>query len=216
MIYATMCVGNKWTNKYKTSINNFSKENTLHIFTDDMKSFENCVCHEYTRDVFSYYEKINFVLKLSKEYKERICYIDTDWLQGYDTNIIVDNHSVYTYTNFNLSDDNVVTNFFTDIEIELQKTILRKIGIDKELEYYMGEAILFFPYNENIDDIISDSKTLQEYLENTYHQTTITKKRLDRYKKGIGYAEGWGITALMVKYNIPIKQITNWRKKKLL
>ena len=59
MIYATMCVGNKWTNKYKTSINNFSKENTLHIFTDDMISFENCVCHEYTRDVFSYYEKIS-------------------------------------------------------------------------------------------------------------------------------------------------------------
>ena len=63
--------------------------------------------------------------------------------------------------------------------------------------------------------IINDSKILQEYLESEYNKSSITSSRLDRYKKGIGYAEGWGLTALVTKYNISIKQI-DWRKKILL
>jgi hypothetical protein len=89
---------------------------------------------------------------------------------------------------------------------------MKKIGIDTTVNCYMGEAILLVPYNENIDDIISDSKILQKYLEETYNQNSKTHKRLDRYKDGIGYAEGWGITALAIKYNIPIKE-SRWRKK---
>ena len=100
MIYATMCIGKEWIEKYKETINNFSNKNKLHILTDEPIHFKNCITDEYTRDVFSYYEKINFIFKLSKKYKERIYYIDADWLGSYDTNIKVDDDSLYTYTNF--------------------------------------------------------------------------------------------------------------------
>ena len=70
MIYATMCIGKEWIEKYKETINNFSNKNKLHILTDEPIHFKNCITDEYTRDVFSYYEKINFIFKLSKKYKQ--------------------------------------------------------------------------------------------------------------------------------------------------
>ena len=215
MIFATMCIGKEWVEKYKNIINDFSQHNKLHILTDSEDEFEDCITEKYTRDVFSYYEKINFIFKLSKKYKQRIYYIDADWIGSYNTNIKVDDSSLYTYTNFLLDDTNVWTKFFTPKEIKIKKTILSKIGIDGELKDYIGEALILFPYNKNIDMIIDDSKILQEYLENEYNKSSITSSRLDRYKKGIGYAEGWGLTALVTKYNISIKQI-DWRKKILL
>lgn len=215
MIYATMCIGKEWIEKYKETINNFSNKNKLHILTDEPIHFKNCITDEYTRDIFSYYEKINFIFKLSKKYKERIYYIDVDWLSSYNTDIEVNDDNLYTYTNFLLDDENVWTKFFTSKEIKIKQNILSKIGIDGELKDYIGEALILFPYNENIDMIIDDSKILQEYLENEYNRSSITSSRLDRYKKGIGYAEGWGLTALVTKYNIPIKQI-DWRKKTIL
>jgi len=215
MIYATMCIGKEWIEKYKETINNFSNKNKLHILTDEPIHFKNCITDEYTRDIFSYYEKINFILKLSKKYKERIYYIDVDWLSSYNTDIKLTDNAIYTYRNFILNEKNAVTAFFTETELLIRKTILSKIGINKTLKDYIGEALIIFPYNENIDNIISDSKILQKYLENLYHKESITKKRLNRYKKGIGYAEGWAITALVNKYNIPIKQI-DWRKESLI
>ena len=215
MIYATMCIGKEWIEKYKETINNFSNKNKLHILTDKPMHFKNCITDEYTRDIFSYYEKINFIFKLSKKYKERIYYIDVDWLSSYNTDIEVNDDNLYTYTNFLLDVENVWTKFFTSKEIKIKQNILSKIGIDGELKDYIGEALILFPYSENIDMIIDDSKILPEYLENEYNKSSITSSRLDRYKKGIGYAEGWGLTALVTKYNIPIKQI-DWRKKTIL
>jgi hypothetical protein len=210
-----MCVGKEWIEKYKNTINDFSKHNKLHILTDSENEFKDCVKEKYTRDVFSYYEKINFIFKLSKKYKERIYYIDVDWLGSYDTNIKVDDNSLYTYTNFLLNEKNVVTDFFTEKEWKIKETILSKIGVNGELKDYIAEALIFFPYNKNINEIISDSKILQEYLEKEYNEFSVTSKRLDRYKKGIGYGEGFGLTALATKYKIPIKQI-DWRKKTIL
>ena len=215
MIYATMCIGKEWVDKHKKIINNFSKYNKLHILTDSEDEFKDCVKEKYTRDVFSYYEKINFIFKLSKKYKQRIYYIDADWIGSYNTNIKVDDSSLYTYTNFLLNEKNVVTDFFTEKEWKIKETILSKIGINEELEDYIAEALILFPYNKNIDMIIDDSKILQEYLENEYNKLSITSSRLDRYKKGIGYGEGFGLTALATKYKIPIKQI-DWRKKTIL
>ncbi len=213
MIYATMCVGKKWVKKHKDQINKFSKTNTLHILTDDNTSFENCICHHYTREVFSYYEKINLILNLSKEYKERIYYIDADWIRDYDTTLRIDDEdTIYSYSVIDLKDKSSYISRVVFEDTEVKDTIMKKIGIDTTINCYMGEAILLVPYNENIDDIISDSKILQKYLEETYHQNSKTHKRLNRYKDGIGYAEGWGITALAIKYNIPIKE-SRWRKK---
>ena len=89
-----MCVGKKWIDTWKL-IDNFSKDHNLHILTDDIDKFKKTTCYEYKRNVFSYYEKINFVLELSKKYKERITFIDTDGLDDYNTDFIFDDRTFY-------------------------------------------------------------------------------------------------------------------------
>ena len=66
MIYATMCVGSKWTTKYQHIINAFSSKNHLEVLTDNIDIFDNSYNTLYDRDIFSYYEKINFIFNLSK------------------------------------------------------------------------------------------------------------------------------------------------------
>ena len=63
--------------------------------------------------------------------------------------------------------------------------------------------------------IIKDNKVLQSIIEKTYNQNTVTRDKLKRYKSGIGYCEGWGMSTLCTKYNIPVKPY-NWRKDILI
>ena len=226
MIYATMCVGSEWIDRFKKSINEFSKSNELHLLTDDKSDFnDNITLYRYTRDVFSYYEKIKFILDLSKKYEERITYIDSDWISQYNTNLKYDTLSLYTYLSVDISSnkDNELR-WVGPFEKKLKNGLLLnqimdyQIVINKggNIPYYIAEALISFPYQKNIDELINDSKILQTFLENHYTTVAKTRSRLNRYKNGIGYAEGWGISALCVKYNIDIKEVTEWRKKTLL
>lgn len=215
MIYATMCIGQNWIDKYKDIINEFSKSNTIHILTDVISEFNNTNVHLYQRDVFSYYEKINFILDLVKEYNQRITYIDCDWLSTYNTLLEYDNNSLYTYRIFDLDEYNDVTEWFTDIERDFRKSLLTDISSKGFITEYVPEALISFPNLKNIDDIISDIKTLQPIIEKTYNKESLTTPRLNRYKHGIGYAEGWSISAVSVKYDIPLK-IVDRRKKTLI
>lgn len=215
MIYATMCIGEEWIDKYTDSINEFSKSNTLHILTDNINKFNNSIVHQYQRDVFSYYEKINFTLNLVKQYNQRITYIDCDWLSTYNTLLEYDNNSLYTYRIFNLDEYNDVTEWFTDTEIDFRKSLLTNISSKGFIKEYVPEALISFPTVENIDDIIFDIKTLQPIIENTYNKKSLTTPRLNRYKHGIGYAEGWSVSAVVLKYNIPLKTVDR-RKKTII
>lgn len=215
MIFATMCVGKQSTSLYNNSLNSFSKNNNLHILTDVVDLFNDATCYPYTRKVFSYYEKINFILELSKKFKERITYIDCDWVSEYDINLEYDNSSLYTYKIFSLQNENEVTQYFTDVELNLRKRLLPIIGTEGIVDYYIPEALLSVPYLENVDDIILDSKKLQLSIEEIYNSKNKNPRFYRYVKSGIGYCEGWGITSLCIKYNIPVK-VNHWRKTKLL
>mgnify|MGYP001599901571 CR=1 FL=1 len=214
MIYATMCVGSKWTTKYQHIINAFSSKNHLEVLTDNT-SFENCICHHYTREVFSYYEKINFIFNLSKKYNQRITYIDCDWLNAYNTNITYDDITLYSYDIFDLFIENPLTKFFGENEHHLRDTLLSHISLNESIKYYIPEALISLPKVNEIDKMISDIKTIQPILENNYN----SKNRNPRYyryvKAGIGYGEGWAPSAICQKYNIPIDKV-DWKRKMLL
>jgi len=211
MLFATMCVGNEFVSLHKDSINAFSKDNQLHILTDSPSEFSNSISHQYTRDVFSYYEKINFVIRLSKKYKQRITYIDCDCLSKIKTNLIFDDTSLYVETMFSLDEKNVITETFPN-EIILREKLLPLINGTGNFNYYIYEPLFSLPFLSNLDDIEYDSIILQNYLENIFNYNTKNIK-LKKYKKqGIGFAEGWGMAALSIKYNIPIKEICWFNK----
>jgi hypothetical protein len=215
MIYASMCVGPSWVSSYKESINKFSEKNELHLLTDSDDIFKNCIIYKYDKKEFSYYDKLIFIFDLLQKYKTRITYIDSDWLSKYNTNIEFDNISLYSYKIFDLNQENDVTDFFMDTEYKVRDEILSYIDCKERLDYYIPEALISIPYSNNIYDMYDDIKTLKKYVESYYNQEN-TNPRFVRYKKyGIGFAEGWGLSAVAHKFKYNLKG-TDWRKKSII
>ena len=215
MIYATMCIGNRWLNKYQDTINVFSSKNHLEILTDNPIGLTGSHITLYERNIFSYYEKINFIFNLSKKYNQRITYIDSDWLVRYNTDIKYDDMTLYSYHIFDLYKESELTKFFEENEYHLRDTLLSNISLNESIKYYIPEALISLPKVNEIDKMIYDIKTIQPILENIYNSKN-TNPRYYRYvKAGIGYGEGWAPSAICKKYNIPIDKV-DWKRKMLL
>ena len=199
-----MCVGSKWTTKYQHIINAFSSKNHLEVLTDNVDIFHNSYNTLYDRDIFSYYEKINFIFNLSKKYNQRITYIDCDWLNAYNTNITYDDITLYSYEIFDLYiESDPLTKFFYENEYHVRDTLLSHISSNESIKYYIPEALISLPKVNEIDKMISDIKTIQPIVEN-YYTSKNTNPRYYRYvKAGIGYGEGWAPHLQFVKNIIP-------------
>ena len=221
MIYSTMCIGNEWVTKFKDSINKFGKDNTLYILTDLPEEFPNCETILYTRNEFSYYEKINLILDLLDTHKERITYIDADWLKHYNTNISFSDDCLYTYQIFYLNTKPIMF-FFPELELKKINKIVNLIGLEKFGNTYIPEAVLSFPYFNEFEEIKNDFNIMQNPIEDIYNKEVPVRTALRKYSKhGIGYGEGLAITAVADKYNLCVKDFGEfpnytWRKKVLL
>lgn len=207
-----MCVGEWWCKKYSEQINSFSKLNKIHILTDLPKYFKECEVYEYTRNDFSYYEKINHVIRLSEIYKTRITYIDADWVSLIDTDILYDDNSWYCYNVFDLNSD-IIQKYFTKENIKDIKKILSIIGLNEIGNRYVPEAIISIPYFENLKEIKKDINLLQTPLENMYNNIP-QRSELKRYtENGVGYGEGWCLTAIIEKYKLKTNTFLDTKNK---
>jgi len=124
MIYSTLCVGKNWVNKHKDSVEKISKNNKIFVTTDDPGSFINANTIEYTREEFSYYEKIINLLKLCVEHKQRVTHFDVDLINTPKFDMVLENRCTF-------SDNTIYSNriFFLKMKILknifLEKTLLR-------------------------------------------------------------------------------------------
>lgn len=214
MIYATMCVGDRWNTTHQSSINNFSKNNKLHILTDLPDRYENS--YLYKRDIFSYYEKINHILNLLETYKQRVTYIDVDWLGSYDKSIQYDSSSLYTYWLIDTNKDPIKSLFSEDRDSLLD--IFGTINIKTIPSKYIPEALISFPYidDDTTQKIKSDLLTIQKPLESLYGKLPPRKQLLKWSKNGIGYGEGWALSVVSSKYNLSLDSVKVWGNKKIL
>lgn len=210
-----MCVGTEWVSLYKESIQNFSKSSELHLLTDSKDNFHNCKVYEYGQKEFSYYDKLIFIFKLLVKYKTRVTYIDSDWISKYNTDTKFDTKSIYSYHIYDLNEKNIVTDFFKESEFKIRKEILNYIDFHGKLNYYIPEALISIPYSDKINNAFKDIKLLKKYIESYYNREN-TNPRFNKYKKhGIGYGEGWALSAVSLKFNYNILDI-NWRKKDII
>ena len=167
----------------------------------------------YLNKMINYYNEN--MTNLSKKYNERITYIDTDWLNAYNTNITYDDITLYSYATYDLSDKNILTKWFTEKEEYFRKSLLSNISVNSNIDFYIPEALISIPQLNNIDNIQFDLKTIQPIIESWYGLKN-KNPRFRRYiKNGIGYAEGWGVSAVCKKYKIPIDKV-DWKKQTLL
>jgi len=204
MIYCTMCIGEEWVDIYSPVINKFSRDREVFVLTDQPDKFE-CNTILYERDIFSYYEKILLVLNLIKSHKSRVTYIDVNSLRTFNPNIKTDDVTLFCAQL--LSWEHMEKYFLTKSTKEDVSTILDKIKVKELKDFYIREHIFSFPFSNDIDDIINDATLMQPFFEEYFNVVPYTP-HMERYsREGVGYAEGFAIQALAIRYNIDIKKM---------
>lgn len=220
MIFATVCHGEVFTKRYSYEINEVGKVDTVYVLTNKPEAFPNCNVRDYDilmgTSQFTYYSKLLFLFALLEELKERINYVDADFLK--------------TTFNKGLVTDN--TTLFTSVAVDYNKTLLGQLDYKKEkysdwykflkevnLETegdkvftYVTEAYWSFPYLDNISTIATRARELKKRIEEIFTLNPDHWKGtpLRRYAEtGIGFGEGTAMSALVQEFNIPFQAVNH-------
>ena len=220
MIYATICIGEDWCKRYSDDINKFGNENSIYVLTDFTEYFGNCKTIKYSRDIFSYYEKLPFTLKLIIEHKERVVFVDADFLESNEIRNIVDNtykldtDSIYA---LNVYD----TKEFPRDEVLNNPSYIELIDIYRSYNYepfpkYLHERLFSLPYKEyQTEEILKQIVEMQPIFEERYYKGKIWPEGHENQRwsdAGCGYAEGGALSIIVHNMNIPVKSIKYLKK----
>ena len=220
MIFATVCHGELFTKRYSYEVNKVGKTDTVYVLTDQLESFTNCKVINYETFMgtsqFTYYSKLMLLFYLLEEYKQRINYVDVDFLK----------------TTFNKELVTGNTTLFTSVAIDYNKTLLGQLDQNRDkykkwyefLEQnnletkgekvftYVTEAFWSFPYLDNIKDIANRARQLKTQMEEIFTTDPQHWKGtpLRRYAEtGVGFGEGTAMTAIVQEFNIPLQAVNH-------
>lgn len=217
----TTIIGKEHNDKYYKRINKLGKDVSIDVLTDQPELYKNCNTTEYTREVFSYYEKMMFLLDCVKKYKSRVTHIDVDWFLDLNYDIELKEDTFYTYFIFPYYQmDEKKVRSITNFKLLIQKlnTILSDNGYGK-CKQLIGEAFMSMPYLSNFDEMYTRVKTMQYDFENQLNMETGFGARYSKYQNtGVGYGEGMALTMVMDHLNIKYEAIdkSNFYKSRIL
>lgn len=209
MIYCTVSVGEEISKQYSKQINKLTNNHKIVVLTDSPRYFKDCQIIDYTRDIFSYYEKLPFLLKLVLEYKERVVYFDVDSINLIDDKFEFDEESVYTYKLYR-NENSPIEKLRLDSGYTLTLDIYEKLGY--KMCNYVHERFISIPYSEKVKSMLDDILMLQPIFEDTYPKNKVWKRpsriNLKKYSKtGCGYGEGGALSVVLKNHDINIKSI---------
>lgn len=209
MIYATLITGKEYGEKFTHQVQRESVGRDVHILTDRPELFPNCKTERYEKKVFSYYDKLTFLVKTVLERKQRVTYIDCDWFTGLHLGLDLQEDTFYTYALWKFEDFADKPFSMEGIGMVIDALNRSNYKLDKDL--YIGEAIMSLPYLPCTQGILDDLLSLQHEWESTFSQNLKTKNgKLKRYSSyGVGYGEGGALTAVLQKHNVNLKAVSN-------
>ena len=199
MILAIVAVGTKYVQKVTPHLSKFLEKGwEIKILTDKPNLFLNLETHKYPNKIFSYLDKLLFPLKLVEESKESVMYIDADC--------------------FDLISDELISNFkptkevlyfgnwpegknISDIDLEYFEPFINYLN-NNQFDYkklpLIIEYLHYFPYFENISNVIYDLEKVKPIFE---YQSIIQKTY---YYPNVGNGEGVALAYTLSKNNIPM------------
>ena len=217
MIHSSFSIGEKFSKKYSSVANSFSENEKLHILTDKPHYFANCLTYNYNQNPMSYMDKIIFAVELSVKNKEDVLYYDID------SPIIRDKliHKIQ-------SDKVLIPWLWLDwpystyesLELLFVHDWLGDFLWDK-LDYYpipnIHEEVLFFPYSDKSESLLSDLKYVKPLWENSLLKTVkdvqSKGKPITKYHKyGIGSSEGFALSVCLIKNDIQFEEYKFFKK----
>lgn len=202
-----MSIGEYHSKKYSNDINEFAKDKEVHVLTNYPEHFKNCIVQNYDRTIFSYYQKLPFLLSLVLKIKNRVTYFDSDSIDLVkNKDFKFDNKSAYTYKIF------YNTNY-TNEELRTDTALSILCDIYEELGYemcnYLHERVLSIPYSSKIKKVFDEIVKLQPIFEEKYPKGKEWNKHdFKNYSKnGCGYGEGGALSIVLKNNNIKVLQL---------
>lgn len=198
MILAVVAVGKNYIFNAKQYLPKYIKNGwDVRVLTDEPHEFIGTKTYEYTNKIFSYMDKLLFPLRLVEKLKQPVLYVDADWFQFISNELIA---------NFKPADEVLYYGnwpngkYFSNIDQEYFKPLITYF---KKNEFIPDELILmieylyYFPYINNISNVIHDLERIKPVLE---YQSIINKTY---FYPNIGNGEGVGLSYVLHKNNVP-------------
>jgi len=198
MILAIVVVGKKYIPKVKPYLSKYIENGwDIRILTDEPHSFPNIKTYKYSNKIFSFIDKLLFPLRLVEELNESVLYIDADWFEYVSDELILNfkptNEVLYygSWPDYKYISGDLIEYFEPLLEF------FKENGFDYSELPLMIEYIHYFPYLDNISDIIYDLERIKPIFE---YQSIINKTS---YYPNIGNGEGAALSYILHKNNVP-------------
>ena len=181
MIFATVCHGPVFTKRYAYQVNKVGKKDTVYVLTDCPELFPDCITIGYKEFMgyshFTYYSKLLFLFYLLEQLKERVNYVDADFLKiNFNKDLITDNYSLFTNNVFTY----VTEAFWSFPYLDNISDITFRA---RELQVRIEEIFAKDPSHWS-------GTPLKRYAET-----------------GVGFGEGTAMSALVQEFNIPLQAV---------
>jgi hypothetical protein len=200
MILAIIAVGDDYINNCLKYLDKFKDSGySVKVLTDKPELFNDYDVYHFKNQIFSYFEKILFPLKLMIEFESDVLYVDADWIQSIGDEFIKNfkgNDTFLYYTNWPYGDKfkDYPNNEYFKLFIEYLKS--KNFNYDN-LTTIM-EWVYYFPNIKNVKNILRDIEMIKPIFEYISIQS-------NNGYIGIGNGEGIGLSYVLEKNDIKIE-----------
>lgn len=199
MILAIVAVGTKYVQKVTPHLSKFIENGwDIRVLSDQPHLFPNLKTHKYPSKIFSYIDKLLFPLRLVEELEQSVMYIDADCFDFISDELILNFEPTKEVLYFGSWPEG---EYISDSDLEFFEpfiSYLKKNEFDYNKLPLMIEYLHYFPYVENISNIIYDLERVKPIFE---YQSIIKKTY---YYPSVGNGEGVALAYTLCKNNVPM------------
>lgn len=171
----------------------------INILTDDDRIFEydaRCNVEFYHNKIFSYFDKMLFVLRCVRENKSGVVYVDVDRLDEYPLNFLelLSEREKVTILNYWPESKNFKGLYSSGKHFIPFVKYCDERNLDYDIDTF-SEEIFFVPYLPNIESVIYDVEKVRPLFE---YQSLISIET-NKYYPNVGNAEGLAFSYALKK-----------------
>lgn len=200
-ILAIVAVGKEYADHAIEVIERFKSTRwEIHVLTDDERIFNYdayCSVQFYRGKIFSYFDKMLFVLRCVEESNWGVLYVDVDRVKEYSINfmdLLSETKEVTVLNYWHGENRKFKGNYDGGIHFVPLINYCEQNGIDYDVDT-ISEEIFYVPKLSNIDNVIYDVEKLRPVFE---YQSLISIST-NKYYPNVGNAEGLALSIALKK-----------------
>jgi hypothetical protein len=205
IILAIVAVGEDYIEPANEVIDKLSDKWDIHVLTDNPKkiNWSDCFVELQDNKIFSYFDKMLFVLRLVEEYKTGVLYIDVDRVFEHSERFLNDfiNTNQVTILNYWPEGKDFKPLYSAGKHFVPFVKYCNNNDLDYDIDTF-SEELFYIPYMSDISKIIYDVEKVKPLFE---YQSLISRET-NMYYPNIGNAEGLALSYALKKNKHTIRK----------